>query len=120
MPTAETVDRYQKAVLWAKNGVDDSNRVKLDAASEIYVRWIDKKSKAADPHGNTISVDVTLVVNQELAVGSIVAKGAEDDYVSTDMKYEVVIYNETPDLLNRAVRRTAGLRRYGTELPELA
>jgi len=112
--------RKQKAVYWACSGVTDGGRVTLAAYSEIHVQWLEKRAEMADPHGNVISVDVQLTVGQELTIGSIVASGAYDDYAAADMKYEVVAYSEQRDSQNRHVRRTAGLKRYGVELPDLA
>lgn len=111
--------RKQKAVYWARSGLSDVGRVTLATYSEIYVQWLERQTEMADATGNVIAVDVQLVVGQELTIGSIVAKGAYDDYAATDMKYEVVAYNEQRDLQNRFVRRMVGLKRYGVELPDL-
>ena len=120
MPSFEDWDRKQKAVYWAHNGVDSSGRVKLSAASEKRVRWVEKQSHMLDREGNNVAIDVQCVVGEELTVGSIMAEGASDDYSSGDQLYEIIAYNETPDLYNRFKRRTVGLRKFGTSLPDLA
>jgi len=112
--------RKRKAIYWARSGVSDVGRVTLAAYSEIHVQWVEKQMEMTDATGNVITADVQLTVGRELTIGSIVAKGAYDDYAATDMKYEVVAYNEQRDLQNRFVRRTAGLKRYGVELPDAA
>jgi len=112
--------RKQQIVYWARSGVDDDGEVTLAAYAELYVQWVERQAEMADPAGNVITVDVQVVVGQEVTIGSIMAKGAYADYSATDMKYEVVAYSEQRDLQNRFIRRVAGLRRYGTELPALA
>lgn len=112
--------RKQKAVYWARSGVNDDGEVTLAAYDELYVQWVARKAEMQDAQGNTVSVDVQAVVGSEVTVGSIMAHGAYDEYSSGNLLYEVVAYDEQRDLQNRAIRRVAGLRRYGTELPDLA
>lgn len=112
--------RNETVIYWARSGVGNAGEVTLAAYDEIKVQWVERQAEAADPFGNLVTVDVQLVVGQELVVGSIVAKGIYADYSSGDLLYEVVTYGEQRDLKNRFIRRVAGLRRYGTELPELA
>ena len=118
--TREQRVRKQKAVYWARSGVDDNGEVTLAAYSELWVQWVEKRQEMTDPRGNVISVDVQVVLGQEVTIGSIMAKGAYADYSATAMKYEIVAYDEQRDLQNRCIRRVAGLTRYGAELPALA
>ena len=112
--------RTETIIYWARSGVGDDGEVTLAAYNEIKAQWVEQRTEAADSFGNMVMVDVQIVVGRELVAGSIVAKGIYADYSSGDLLYEVVTYGEQRDLKNRFIRRVAGLRRYGTELPELA
>ncbi len=116
-----TRQRRQKATLWTKNGDDDYGGAKVNAKVEIKVRWEEKRSEAVDKDGNTIAIDATVVVDQEIAVGSIMWLGALADVADPPVNLkEVVVYNETPDLKSRGIpRRTVGLVKYSNQLPSL-
>ncbi|KKN70648.1 hypothetical protein LCGC14_0429210 [marine sediment metagenome] len=121
MPPIETISRHQKAVLWAANGFDDFGEPKVDAATEITVRWQEGLQEAVDPNGNTIALDAVVVVNQDVTVGSIMWLGKKDDLASppVDLK-QVVSFSKIPDVKGRVFRRKVGLIRYSNELPALA
>ena len=121
MPHQETTSRHQKAVLWAANGTDDNGDVEVDAAVEIDVRWEEKRTETLDPAGNTIAADATVVVNQDIAVGSIMWPGELEDVADPPVDlWQVIDFNKIPDVKGRAQRRTVMLMRHSNELPELA
>lgn len=122
MPHQELAYRKQKAVLWPLEGTDGYGQpVVSDAAVELDVRWVAKRSEVLDPQGRTIAVDATAVVDREIAVGSSMWLGElaafDPDDEDNDVM-EVKAYNETPDIKNRVARRTVGLLRRGESLPE--
>ncbi len=63
--------RFQKAVLWTFAGYDGHGDVKVSAAVEVDVRWEERRSETLDVNGNSIAVDATAVVGQEISVGSV-------------------------------------------------
>ncbi len=120
MPAIETSGLHQKAVLWVESGFDNDGNVKVVAAVEIDVRWIEGKGDIRNAQSGSIDFDATAVIDREIAVGSIMWKGELDDYVATVVKYQVVDYREVPDIKGRKFRRVVKLMKFGTELPTLA
>lgn len=121
MPPQETTSRHQKAVLWAANGFDNNGEVKIDAAVEVDVRWEEKQTESLDPTGNTIRSDATVVVDQDIVIGSIMWKGILDDVTTPPVDlWQVINFSDIPDVKGRVDRRLALLIRYSNELPELA
>jgi len=129
MPHIETLYLNQKALLWAANGKDNYGEVKVDDKVQINVRWEKGDTEGLDALGNKITVNSLVVVDREIAVGSILWKGTMDDYLSgeygtgDDQSVEleqVVNYSETPDIKARSFRRVVFTVRYSKELPTLA
>lgn len=120
MVTVETSHRLQRAVLWKASGFDNNGKVTVDPAEEIDVRWVEKRRGTLDAQGNTIAVDATAVVDQEIVVGSILWLGNMDDLpaIPVNLK-QVATYDETPDLRGRETARSVGLVRYSETLPSL-
>lgn len=113
--------RFQKAVLWTFAGYDGHGDVKVNAAAEIDVRWEERRRETLDANGNSIAIDATVVLGQEIAVGSILWLGALADVATPPVNLkQVVVYNSTPDVKAREFRRTVGLVKYSNELPTLA
>ena len=121
MPYQETTSRHQKAVLWAASGFDDNADVKVLDRVEISVRWEEKDIETLDPAGNTIAAEAMVVVNQDIAVGSIMWLGELEDVADPPVNlWTVIKFNKIPDIKGRAYRRTVMLMRHSNELPELA
>lgn len=123
MPNVKTLSRPQKAVLWSANGTDDRGRVKVDAPVELDVRWTEKQGEALDAQGNTIRTDVTVVVGQDVVVGSIMWLGLLVTALAatpTSGLKQAVANDKIPDLKGRSFYRTVSLIRYGDTLPTLA
>lgn len=124
MPAPEAACRLQTAVLWSKIGDDDYGEPLRDDPEEINVRWVQRRTASLDANGNTISLDATVVVNQEIVVGSLLWLGALSSWTGTGSAGDdtelmiVATYNETPDLKNREIRRMVGLRRFRDSLPD--
>lgn len=124
MPAFETMDLEQVAVLWGKSGTDDYGQPTTATAIEIPVRWLTKRDEVVDAQGNTIALDATVVVERQIAVGSLMALGNLSYWVGTGSAgdesevMEVVTYEETPDLKGREIRRSVGLKRFRDALPE--
>lgn len=121
MPALETVDLHQKAVLWAKNGTNRYGEVKVDAATEIDVRWETTERQVIGPNGSPISLDSVAYVDQDITVGSIMWLGELTDVPTppTNLR-EVVDFKSVPDIRNKKTRRRVFLTKYSSTLPGLA
>ncbi len=121
MPALEKLFRHQKAVLWEASGTDDYGEVTLDAAAEVTVRWTERQREGVDSQGNTIAIDASAVVDQQIAVGSIMWLGELVDLpaIPTNLK-QVVNYGSVPDVKGREFWRTVLMIKYGNTLPVLA
>lgn len=119
MPAPEGRHRYQAALLWMQTGVDDLGQYMVASVPvQIRVRWNTNRVEAKDSKGNTVTLDGTAITDRDIAIGSRMALGtlacwneagsAEED---TELM-EVVVFNATPDIRNRAQMRTAGLMRF--------
>lgn len=119
MPSLGLAGRWQKAVLWNASGYNDYGELKVTSATgtELRVRWEDKKSIIQDPLRGPIEIDAVVYVGQAIAVGSVMWKGQLNDYTGAEQKWEVVRYEETPDLRGRDPVRLVYLRRLSAELP---
>lgn len=115
MPALEQTDRHQAAVYWAKAGQDGYNEPLLSAPVELKVRWLNRKSQMVGPEGTPITVDATVVLGQEVELGSELWLGTLENYYGigssgSDTEHmRVVAYRETTDLKHRHTRRVAGL-----------
>lgn len=125
MPHMELSHRRQKAVLWAKGGYDGYGQPTAAEPVELSVRWVQRRAEMLDPQGNTITVDATVVVDREVAVGGVMWEGELEDWYDTGSAgqdsglHRVAAYQETPDVKGRAVRRTVGLLRHRDTLPTI-
>lgn len=113
----------QKAVYWANSGeLDDFGEPTLNAGVEINVRWEEKRGELLNANDDRIATEVNVVVDREIAIGSILWKGLLEDHVtgtSTGYK-QVVAYNEIPDIKARNYRRVVTLAKHSDRLPTLA
>lgn len=112
----------QRAVLWAKTGYDNYGSPTVSTVGEeIDVRWENKVQDVLDPQGNTISADATVVVDQDITVGSQMWEGKLQDIPGTqeiptsDIR-EVIAFSKVPDIKGRNVRRVAMLKRLSDTL----
>jgi hypothetical protein len=112
MPEIELDARCQQATCWPVTGSDDQGEYTVGAAVSLDVRWIDGRIQAPDPLGNTLVLDATVVVDREIPLGSIFQLVGGDG-----IYFEAVTSRTTPDINNRVVRRTLGLRRFRETLP---
>lgn len=123
MPYPEQDYRFQKAQLWRRRGDDAYGVPLVSAREELTVRWENKQRQMLNPNGQPIAVDATVIVLCDVAMGSIMWEGCDDDLpedgVPTSGLMEVVAYDRTPDVKGRITRRRLGLKRYTDKLPEI-
>jgi hypothetical protein len=123
MPLLERMDRYEKAVLWSRTGVDRYNEPVLSTPVEVMVRWVPTNKEAVTPQGETVGLDANVVVDLDVAFGSHLWRGSLDDWYGTGSGdvggdvMEVKTISSADDIKGRSTRRTLGLSRYKSAAP---
>lgn len=116
MPAPEVSNRHQTAVLWEVDGYDSHAEVTVGAPAAISVRWNNTQGRALDPQGNTVALDATVIVAQDVPVGSLMWLGtlaqleAVGNTLTNLMQARTV--EKTPDLKGRVHFRQLGLVKY--------
>lgn len=130
MPDQEISHLEQPAVCWHFSMYDGvRGQPIVFPGVDMNVRWKFSRTEMQDPKRNTITVDATVVVAEEVKVDSLMWPGSTDWLVGTagptdrtsgisQDVYVVKAYYFTPDVKNRAATRTLGLLRYKAKLPE--
>lgn len=124
MPPLETYDLHQDAIYWEKLGDNRFGEPRLDSPVDLKVRWINARADLMGPEGNNISVDATVITNQDVVIGSIMRQGTIDDYTGTgtaldvDEVYTVAAFAKIPSLNNKYYYRSVGLVKYGSRIPQ--
>lgn len=123
MPRLQYRLRKQKAILWPVGSTyTDSGRQKISATyQELDVQWDNSQHQMIGSDGETIAIDVAVVVAQDVAEGSIFWLGPESDLPSPlaniSNLYEVISSSKVLNVKGSRYRRTLGLQRYGDKLP---
>jgi hypothetical protein len=108
----------QKAVLWEVAGFGDDGDPTVNSPVEIDVRWEHGLNQFVGPDGTPVGVVASLWVDQEIEVGSVVWKGKLFDMpAAPDSLYEVVGYEDIPDVKGRNSEKVVHLRRLKESLP---
>lgn len=115
----ETADLHQKAVLCSRVGRDRYGNPLLDDPVEIDTRWEKTHKESIDPNGQPVLISEQVVVDREIAIGSILWLGELSSFGTpyTNLR-EVVEYRETPDIKGVYYRRVVGLRNWSNHLPD--
>ena len=121
MPRLMTSKLKQKATYWAAGATSTSTgKKKVAAAVEIDCRWEDGQSDALNGSGEAIRLDATVVVDRDVAVGSLFWLGEKADWsASVGGLYEAVTFSDTPDIRGKHFRKVVGLIRYNDKLPPI-
>ena len=118
----ETASATDNITYWAFKEENRYGEEVINAAVDIKGRLELSKVQTNDEHGNEVSTDAVLMdLSQELAVGSIVWRGLKVDYNAANSKlFEVISFDEIPDVKGVKYRRTANLKRYRDQLPTIS
>lgn len=120
MPSEWRAARKQKAVYWAASNTDDYSAPLLAAPIELLVRWVESQQEGMDPQGNPVGNTITVVVDREIAIGSIMWLGAEADLPGSPTNLKQVIgRSRTPDVKGRSIYWDLALAKYSNSLPTL-
>jgi hypothetical protein len=126
MPSPARAWRRHTAVLWPYAGIDDYNEPLRGEPVEKRVRWVAGTRQVSSPAGTPISIDVTVVADEEFAVGGTMALGTLSSWLGTDSAaedneiMEIVSYNPSYDLKGRVTRHEHGLTFFRDTPPEEA
>lgn len=116
----ETDFLNQKAVVWDHTGYDSAGDTIVSHPRQIQARWEFRRQQLIDENGAPIAVDATVFVDQEIAVDSIIWKGAIEKVPDPIKKlYIVVFYEETPDINCDEFERILGIKKFRDKLPEI-
>lgn len=111
MPPLETMDRTDRAVLWAFARWQGDGEPVVSSPVDVTVDWSWDKRDGRAPDGTRVSYDATAYTDRAVAVGSLMTLGcvrdlpagtAQDD--QTDL-YQVVGYGTDKDLKGRTRHR---------------
>ena len=126
MPPPEESYCWQCAVLWRASGnYDRYGQAKLEAPVEIDVRWLTRRTVSQDAQGNTIVLDATAVVLEDIPPESEMWLGRLEDFLGTgsggpDTEIHVVrTFRGVPDLRGQIYRRSLGLSKKSDALGEI-
>src|SRR5215475_4675413 len=118
MPPQELAFLYDRARVWPCTGYDSYGQPVVDVPEDITCRWLDVVSDMLSPQGNTVRLDVTVIVDRVIPVGSrmqlmeftgecgvdLATPCVVDPslWVLVGAMFEVKQFNQTPDLKGRA------------------
>lgn len=120
-PPLETMDRYQKAVLWSNSGTGaggDYGELMRGTPREIIVRWVNNRGLMRNANGDEVHIDASVVANELIQEGSLMWLGELSDWYGTGSGdqfasvMKVVANKDTPSIHARYRRYTAGLAYY--------
>jgi len=122
MPAQEIAYLRQTALVWPASGYDSYGQPAVAKyPTQISVRWNNTQTEMLNPQGNTISVDATVIVSQEIPMGSWLWLGSMDSWLGMgsgsgsaaqdEHLLEVKAYAKTADIKNRNYFRQLGLIR---------
>mgnify|MGYP003626751107 CR=1 FL=1 len=116
----ETENLPQKAVLLTKSGADMYGKPTTAAAVEIDCRWENVTETVNESPDKVVSTIANIVVDRDIAKGSILWLGSIIDFVSpyTEL-HEVYLFSKIPDLKGRNFRRRVKTIRFTDKLPSL-
>lgn len=118
----ERVTIPQKALLWAFSSFDNYGQPQVSAAVEIDVEWPRGFSESNSNQDSKESSNDTVVVNEDVALHSILWFGGECDLVGTADPYPlytVVSRSLAPDIKARDYRYQLTVTRFSNTLPTI-
>lgn len=114
-----------KATLWERANYDDQGQPLVKNPVEIDCRWRPTNRSAAGPNNSTIAIEVSVVVDREIPVDSILWLGTLDCLPGTMPEprsdlFQVKTTHKTDNVSGTESRLRVGLVRFGNTLPQLA
>jgi hypothetical protein len=107
--------RKQKAVLWPRIGTDKNGPTVDSTAVPLDVRWDGSSKVSRLPDGSPITIDATVIVDRDIAIGSKMWQGDVAELNAGQIPprdvFQVVMFNSTPTVKGRRVYREVQLVR---------
>ena len=123
MPAFEVMDLIHTAVYWEAVGIDAYNNptILAEVGVEIPCRWNADSREVVNPKGAVVTTDGLVIVNQDIAIGSILWLGELADLPDplTDL-VQVIKFNTGDDLKGRHQRRSVDIMKYTDTLPTVS
>ena len=120
MPDMEISGLHDTAVLWPASTYDNYGELTIGSPVEIPCRWVESKRETRDAQGNIVVIDATVIVKQDIAIGSQMFLGTLNAWYGTgtgsglepNNLMVVHSFSKTEDIKGRAIRRSVNLMRY--------
>ena len=121
-----TAGLRQNAVLFAEGTTfDDYGQLNVNRPGiDIKVRWEARRGDTVDSNSNTVAYDAVVAVDRVINPGSIMWLGRISDLtgtgtsqIPTDNIYQVITYEEVPDIRGSNPYREVKLMRFGDTMP---
>lgn len=124
MPSIETADLHDWAVLWEPAGVNNYGDQTIESPREIRCRWEDTQHEALNSQSKSQGFDAVVVVGCDIPIDSILWLGRLNCVPGTaetpeDSLYKVVRKSAIPDIKRRNFRRVIYLVRFNNTLPTI-
>jgi len=123
MPPLELMDRPTEIIAWEYQGRDSYGEIKVsDDPLSLKVRWIPKRRELRDANDNIVVIDVSVIADRELPIGTIIWRGDLDDLPGTQEfpetnVYQIVVVNTANDIKGRNTRYELMASRYKNQFP---
>ena len=113
MPSVETFDCVDDAVLWEAVGVNDFDVVKVSAPVAIKVRWNEDLRDSQDSQATKVSITGSISALRVIPLGSLLWHGLLADVPDTLVNIvQLVSDNSGKDVKGRAVRYEYGFAKF--------
>jgi len=122
MPSLETFDCVDDAVLWEASGKwDNFGQLKINDPIEIKVRWLVTHTDGQDAQGNKITFSVRMSSTRPIALQSILRHGTLSEVDDPPTGLCLAVSEEIGyDVKGRANRYEYRLTKFKDELPVIA
>lgn len=119
MPKLSKRRLTQSAVLWEASGLDQYNRITVEAPVDIKIRLESTVGQTLDSRNTKIEYTAIAKVDRDIADGSIIALGTTDELPESDFK-QVVKLITIPSVNGKDIYREVLLINYSDSLPDLS
>lgn len=122
MPSIETMNLTEKAVLWTiwDTARDDYGNEIWNAPVEIDVRWENVNYTSRDSNDGLVGIVAEVFTDREIPPLSLIWRGNLEDVADASNLVQLVGIETIPDLRGRKTQRTAYCKKYSKGLPSNA
>lgn len=122
MPSVSVASCVHNAVVWPFLDVNQDNEPLFSAPEDIKVRWEKKRLQRIADDGNIGVTVASVLVSREVVVGSLMREGKLEDLPESPTEvpsnlFEVMDYDEVPNVKHRDPARSVRLQRWKGAVP---